>query len=265
MEKLVQVKHSSHWYYPNAEPCYEVQSADGKKMVKTTVTHARKLGLLPSVTTILGLLAKPELDAWKQEQLLMASLTLTRLEGESDVEFVKRIIEDSEAYSGQAMEFGNKVHAYIEYLFSKPNDDGEVFVPQISESYQKMIAEFIYTNNISGSCEILCADGVVGGKVDFFGTFRGEPAIIDWKTQGTKGKGFNWYDNWLLQLVGYARLMKQDPEKIQLVNIAVSSKEELIDCYVWKSEEIRDAVQVFDRLVDIFYILKKLPRQAKEV
>jgi len=47
----------------------------------TTLRDARKLGLLPSVTNILNVIAKPELTAWLQEQAVMAALTLPRNAG----------------------------------------------------------------------------------------------------------------------------------------------------------------------------------------
>src|SRR5436190_23373532 len=47
----------------------------------STLRDARKLGLLPSVTNILGVITKPELTAWLQEQAVLAALTLPRLEG----------------------------------------------------------------------------------------------------------------------------------------------------------------------------------------
>jgi hypothetical protein len=51
------------------------------------VTHGN-LGLLPSVTTINGMLSKAGLDTWKQQQVLLAALTLPRMEGESEQEWL---------------------------------------------------------------------------------------------------------------------------------------------------------------------------------
>jgi hypothetical protein len=38
-------------------------------------------GLYPSVTSVLGIMDKPQLTSWKIEQAIMASLTLPKEEG----------------------------------------------------------------------------------------------------------------------------------------------------------------------------------------
>ena len=49
---------------------HEVPRASGEGMRPTDVRDAKRLGLLPSVTNILGGLAKPGIDAWKRNQLV---------------------------------------------------------------------------------------------------------------------------------------------------------------------------------------------------
>ena len=72
---------SGHWYDKNGNPAYEIIGANGKQR-NTTLRDAKKLGLLPSVTTVIGAVAKPGLNRWLQEQAILAALTLPRLEGE---------------------------------------------------------------------------------------------------------------------------------------------------------------------------------------
>ena len=76
----------------------------------TTLRDARKLGLLPSVTNILGVIAKPELTAWLQEQAVMAALTLPRMAGESEDAFAKRVVADSQTTRDGAADFGTAFH-----------------------------------------------------------------------------------------------------------------------------------------------------------
>ncbi len=59
-------------------PLHTVLSAKGIPR-PTPLRDARKLALLPSVTNILGVIAKPELTAGLQEQAVMAALTLSRM------------------------------------------------------------------------------------------------------------------------------------------------------------------------------------------
>lgn len=63
---IVPRESASHWYFPDGTPLHEVPRADGKGQRPTSLRDARKLGLFPSVTNVLSILAKPGLDAWKQ-------------------------------------------------------------------------------------------------------------------------------------------------------------------------------------------------------
>ena len=63
-----QTSESGHWYDDQGNPAYEIIGANGKQR-NTTLRDAKKLGLLPSVTTVLGVAAKPGLtDGNKNRQ-----------------------------------------------------------------------------------------------------------------------------------------------------------------------------------------------------
>ena len=49
---------SGHWYTKDGEPMYTIVGANGVER-NTTLRDARSLGLVPSVTTVIGLVAKP--------------------------------------------------------------------------------------------------------------------------------------------------------------------------------------------------------------
>jgi hypothetical protein len=74
--------------------------------------HAPALftGGLPSVTNILGLVAKPELTLWLQKQAVLAALTLPRLEGEAEDVFARRLVEVSLTTRSGAADFGTAFH-----------------------------------------------------------------------------------------------------------------------------------------------------------
>ena len=66
---------SGHWYAQDGEPMYTIIGANGKER-NTTLRDAKSLGLVPSVTTILGMIAKPSLENWKINHALNSALTL---------------------------------------------------------------------------------------------------------------------------------------------------------------------------------------------
>src|SRR6056300_705776 len=94
---------SGHWYEKDGTPAYKVPMAkDPNKMRNTTLRDAKKLGLLPSVTTIIKEAAKPGLTNWIINQNIMAALTVPRIAGESDEDFIKRITSDATEQAKQA-------------------------------------------------------------------------------------------------------------------------------------------------------------------
>src|SRR2546430_6066581 len=106
-----------HWYTKQGAPCYEVTAQNGT-MRPTTLADARKLDLVPSVTTIINSAAKPGLQQWKLQQMLLAALTLPRLGSESIEDFSQRVILDSEEEGKKAMNRGTELHAAIERFIS---------------------------------------------------------------------------------------------------------------------------------------------------
>lgn len=107
----------SHFYYPDGTPCYEVAKVKGGGMRKTHVGDCRKLGLLPSPTTILRTLAKPQLVDWQIEQGCLAVLTSPRRENESIDEFVYRVLHVDQEHNQErdaAADQGTAIHNAIQ-------------------------------------------------------------------------------------------------------------------------------------------------------
>lgn len=107
---------SNHWYSQQGKPCYTVKDAKGQER-DTTLRDARKLGLVPSVTTVLQVIAKPQLEDWKVTQGIMAALTTERRRGESDEDFLRRILTDSREQAKKAAEEGTRTHDAFECSF----------------------------------------------------------------------------------------------------------------------------------------------------
>src|SRR5690348_5494109 len=85
-----------HWYDRAGNMVETVTGANGQQ-VKPDLRHARKLGLLPGVTSVIKVQAAPGLVNWLVDQALMAALTLPRIEGESLDDFKARAKRDSQA------------------------------------------------------------------------------------------------------------------------------------------------------------------------
>lgn len=120
------VKESTHWYRPvrqlsagcwEAEPVMQLPGTRGS-IITPDIRHARKLGLFPGVTSVIKCASAPSLESWKQRQVLMAALTLSRMDGETDDAFCSRIMSDAGDQAARAAERGTAVHAAIQDFFS---------------------------------------------------------------------------------------------------------------------------------------------------
>jgi hypothetical protein len=72
------------------------------------------MDLVPSVTTVMKVMAKPGLEQWKLEQMLLSALTLPQLPDEGEKAYIARIVADSKETGKQAAEKGTRIHESIE-------------------------------------------------------------------------------------------------------------------------------------------------------
>jgi len=105
-----------HWYDREGNSAYSIIGKNGQ-LRPTTLRDARTLNLCPSVTTIIGVAAKPGLDTWKQQQVLLSALTLPRQTGEPEQSWLERVMMDSKQTGRVAAERGTAIHAIIQSFF----------------------------------------------------------------------------------------------------------------------------------------------------
>jgi len=246
--KQVTPAESTHWYDADGNPAYEVQAKDGS-MRPTTLRDARKLNLRPSVTTILGILAKPGLDAWKQNQTIDAALTLPRLEGESLDDFKVRVIQDSKEQGRKASQLGTDIHSSLDKAYQGlPYDpEHDVYVKAVQEAVflkygdQKWIAEKSFSHPLG-----------FGGKIDL----ASENIVIDFKTTGfTDPKKVGGYDEHQMQLAAYATgLCIQNPI---LANVyASTSVPGLVHILEYTEEEAKRGWEMFALCLRLWQVSK---------
>ena len=130
--RLVQTESSGHWYKENGESAHTIMGKNGN-FRNTTVADARKMLLYPSVTSILSILDKPQLTAWKIEQAIMACLTLPKEKDEKLEDYAKRVVRDSKESTGKAAEHGTIMHEQMEHvLLGRPHSQDETLQPYIA-------------------------------------------------------------------------------------------------------------------------------------
>jgi hypothetical protein len=188
---------SSHWYTADGQPSYTRLTKDGR-VRNTTLRDAKKEGLLPSVTTIIGILAKPGLERWKQEQVLLASLTLPRGDNESEEDWLTRVIEDSRSTGKDAMERGTNMHNILELYFNQEYmPEYPAYTIRTEQALRNYFGDQFWVTEKSFAHELGYA-----GKVDLH-SFADDGIVVDFKTKESL-KNAEIYTEHILQIVAYA-------------------------------------------------------------
>ncbi len=253
-----------HWYDKQGAAVYEVPRVKGGGMRPTTLADARKLGLVPSVTTILSCAAKPGLEAWKAKQILEAALTLPRLQDETLDDYATRIIEDSKAQGRKAAERGTELHAAIELYISnphtKPFPDGCF---QWKEHLQKLEATLKqYGIDIfSGNTEHSFASRLgYGGKIDW----HNDEIVLDFKTKANLEPKRLAYDEHCWQLSAYSIGLTEQrsyqflnrPPITRCANVFVGIDDCQVRIHEWEEPDITKGFLAFNHLLEFWKITK---------
>lgn len=177
------MKESGHYYAKDGTAVFEVPNKSKGGMRPTTLRDCKAMSLYPSVTTIMKVLAAPELDRWKQQQVLLASLTLPRQEGESDEEYCSRIMEDAFKQVDDAADLGTQIHKALELHFQGQPYDASM------ESYIAPVKDWVAKNNIKFlQHELRLVNTEIGyaGTTDALIEKGGILYVLDYKSRKTK-------------------------------------------------------------------------------
>jgi hypothetical protein len=236
---------SGHWYSRNGEPTYTILGKNGK-IRNTTLRDAREFNLVPSVTTILHVAAKPALTKWLQTQVLLAALTLPKIGNESEDDYIERILEDSKAQGRAAADAGTDIHASIQAFYEGQGyGRHEPHVIACKEALagfygpQEWVAERSFAHELG-----------YGGKVDL----HAKNIVVDVKTKDfTDPAKVDAYDEHLMQLAAY-RVGLGMPDA-RCANIFVSrSVPGLVTMRHWTQEELQKGFLMFTKLLEFWQL-----------
>lgn len=250
---------SSHWYRQDGKPFYTITGANGVDR-SVTLRDARKINAVPSVTTVLQIVAKPQLEAWKVRQGVMAALTLPRVAGEDDDALLARIDADGRAQAKAAAEEGTKIHDAIECHF-KGQPVPEAYRKHVEGTVAK-IAELFPDVNDWRAEDYFCHARGFGGKVDLHSPSTG--IVIDYK-----GKDGDFSDKKKLAYDQHYQLSAyQTGLGLGLnvcANIFVSRTHPgLVAEYVWTREQMQEGWDVFSAALQLWKAIKKYNPEQKD-
>jgi hypothetical protein len=184
------------------------------------------------VTNVLGVLAKPGLDAWKIEQGIMAALTLPRRAEEPLDAFAHRVVGDMGEQVEKAADFGSAIHAACEvYALNKQVPENirllthlESWFGWFDENVERVASvEQVFVHREHG----------YAGRVDMIALLKGIGwAVVDFKTQKIKRSARGepkpvFYETWPLQLAAYRQAIIANGAKDvkALVSVVIDSAE----------------------------------------
>lgn len=242
---------SGHWYDVNGVPRYTIVGANGKERA-TTLRDARKDGLLPSVTTVLSVIDKPQLTAWKVRQGILAALTLPRLPEEPEPDYLRRIMDDSQQQAQNAADEGTRIHDAIECDFlgrAYP----ERYQPHVAAVMAKVAELFPGVVDWIAERSFAHPSGY-GGKVDLHSPTTG--IVIDYKGKDgdfTDGKRLAYDQHWQLAAYQNGLGLKRAPCANLFVSRTHPGK---VASHVWPSGDIEEGLNVFLCALSLWKSLK---------
>lgn len=251
---------SCHYYNRTGKPVYEVPNASKGGMRPTTVRDAKKLDLLPSVSTVMGVIAKPAINGWVKEQVARAAVNVFWGEGETADEWVAHVLQAAETNMTQARDLGTEIHGAIEQHLKRVNDRvldgflaGEVSLPyseHVEAAINALIELGVWGQPFSPEKSFASALGY-GGKVDLSGTSE-SPWVVDFKCVDRLDKKLDYPDR-CQQLTAYADGLYGDPISPRQANIFISTSEP--GKYLireWKEDEKAKGNRVFRAALNLW-------------
>jgi len=240
---------SEHWYCAKTgEPRYTTIGKNGKER-STTLRDAKSAPgtLVPSVSTIIGLLSKAGLDTWKQTEVLYAATEFPRLDDEPEKEWVTRILELAKRKSREAADRGTLIHNFIETHY---NGD---FIPD-RPAYVSMVVNAVEAH--FGVQDWIAEKSLVsfegyGGKCDLYCN----GVVIDFKTTEKSPGDLTPYLEHTIQLAAYREVLSPGA---RCANVYINGTTNEVAIYEHDEQDIRDGYEMFLNLLNIYKLKNKL-------
>ena len=239
----------SHYYTKSGEPCHF--QPDGKD---TTLRHARKQDLVPSVTGILDVASNPGLSRYFENQILEAAWQTDDGPCADYAEWCKEVRQTAGEHSKNAREAGIRGHNLLESYYSGEPTDDPGFIHEVS----KAIKDHFGLDRGDFEVEKTFSTEYFGGAVDL-----SHPEVIldykfkakEWekKKDGTPKK--MWFDSHISQLSAYRQGLGYKTAAV--ANVFISPKAEVF-IKEWTPEEIAQGEEYFRACLKLWNCKNKL-------
>lgn len=272
---------SGHWYTLDGQAAHtQATKTKGAKSPtrSTTISDAKRLGLLPSVSAYTRMLSAPHLERYKMLEVAKACYACPAAGGESYDDYARHILEKSSKDGSGAADVGTKVHAALDlYVTSGEGSpdiqcqDGSV-VP--AEAFVlPAIAKIKALGLRITSTESILVNPAYGyaGTTDMVFTHKNLCGILDFKTKRTKqDEPVISGDTHAMQIAAYhaAYWGADDGEPIGLnavgYNVYISTTEiGRVDVVEYSRDELLEGWQAFKSCLQLYRYIKKFDPRKK--
>jgi hypothetical protein len=230
----------SHFYTKDGQPCHFQEN--GKP---TTLREARKDDLRPSVTDILGIMDKPGLSRYFQNQLLDAAWDDNTYKDVEELDWKAAVRKQAKVHSESARDAGIAVHNALEkaYLGKEVPDEHLTTVDAVTTAIFQVYGK---GDDFNAEPEVTFASDTFGGTVDLVCP----GAIIDFKRKadgwelkkdGTPKK--MWYlESHAAQLAAYRSGLGLHDHKC--ANVFIGPNDEVY-IHEWSEEDLARGLSIF--------------------
>lgn len=260
----VEAGSEAHWYHANGMSQHTIETAEGATR-NTNLRDARKLGLFPSVTEILKILANYGITKWYQGMLLEAAWTMPNHRREQAFGmFEEDCRRDADQFSADARAFGSAIHEAIDRFHNDPEyvPEDELLLPYFEKYKAWFKASIIRV--IDSERTVVNTDHGYAGTMDLLAEHQEHGTVlIDFKTQNMKYGRPNFYETWPLQLAAYRECVNPKP---RCMSVVINSKEAM-DPFekLWDDQKIKTSWDVFRRCCEIWQLQRNYFPQEQEV
>lgn len=246
--RLVTTDQAGHWYTEEGESAHVIIGKNGNQR-NTTITDARKLGLLPSVTSVIGIKSKPELETWKAEQIIRACIKFPIKEGQEEGEYAKEIMQEARKVTTEAAAHGTLMHEQMEHiLLGREHSKDEKLQPYIKtfKEWAEDNVEKVYW------CEKALVGAGYAGRCDAYLRLSGTgDCIIDLKNRKVNPKYDPFYDTDCAQLWAY-RMASENPQCACVSVVLAANDPETIVIHKWDEDELYQAGIAFQAMLKVW-------------
>jgi hypothetical protein len=207
-----------HYYRADGTPCHTQKTKPGAKNATrpTNITDAKRLGLFPSVTGITSVLSSPQLQRWREKQIVEACYGVSPGPEETLEQYTEFALERAFSQIKDAQDIGTKIHAILEDVYSGKGydkEEGLVFPTSgVTVAAAKVIEPVIQAVEALNITPKECEAVVVNTKEGYAGTTdlpwinATNYGILDWKTKKTKpGESIYPSETYPMQIAAYTQ------------------------------------------------------------